>query len=370
MRILTHVLVAVLMVAGCTVASADCAWPNKTNGDSFNVAFPDTASTYWSYPYHLAEGENIELSGKFIKGRYFSFNTYTPLGVSLGGIHDSEITTDATGGWHVRLRAATDITDTVNTMAGTAPGCRSGWGVLIYRVYVPDNPQDEMAGTPLPQIIRHEGNESRELTPCANPGHSLLAEAIIRLFGPRANERVKPEPVFLRPKSDEGFFPNRDIKYLAALTEWEPGRLVVIRGKAPTSPGTRQGAPLTGTTQVRYWSFCTNEYRKPWPVNDCVPDFGVKRNEQGEYVIVVSTPGDRPGNATPENGVTWLDWGENDGIGIILYRHMLPATDFTQTIQRVQPGASGREVMEEYYPEARYCGKADFEKQGAACGKP
>ena len=45
-----------------------------------------------------------------------------------------------------------------------------------------------------------------------------------------------------------------------------------MRGKAPTFPDTRAGQPVTGNEQVRYWSMCTNEYRKPYPVSFCKRD--------------------------------------------------------------------------------------------------
>lgn len=41
-----------------------------------------------------------------------------------------------------------------------------------------------------------------------------------------------------------------------------------------------------------------------------IMDDEIVLNENREYVIVFSSPEDRPNNAKAENGVTWVDWGQ------------------------------------------------------------
>jgi hypothetical protein len=339
-------------------AHADCAWPIKATKEDLNVAFPDTASTYWSYRHHVRPGMQIEISGAPIRGRYFSLNTYSYGGENLDGVADTDLGMGpgvTAGTWKVVLRGGVRPGGEPGVLAGTPPGRRSGRGVLMYRVYVPADGRDPLAGAPLPTLTVRDGDEVTTLAACREPGGSRLVEWYIRLFAPPATEPVRTPPVFGRPQSAEGFFPNRDNKYLAALTTWQPGRVVVVEGKAPAVPA-----------DLRYWSFCSNEYRKPYPVAACLYDAEVTTSVERNYTFVVSTPEDRPANAVREAGVNWLPWGDTDEVNILLLRNMLPAKDFTHAVQRVTPGTKGDEVMGPYYPQAKYCSKGSFERAGAA----
>lgn len=352
-------LAALVLILTPAAASAECAWPVMANRETLNVAFPDTASTYWSYRYRVRPGTEIEISGQPITGRYFSLNTYSYRGVNLDGVSDAELGA-APGGatapaaWRVVLRGGVKPGAQPGVLAATADADERGFGVLIYRVYVPDDPADPQAGAPLPTITIRRGGEAEVLQTCEHPGGSLLVELFLRAFAPRPTEKLNAEPIFIRPESAEGFFPNRDNKYLAALTSWEPGRVAVVRGRAPAVPG-----------DVRYWSFCSNEYRLPYPVTACRYDGQVTLDTQGNYTFVVSTEADRPANATPEAGVNWLPWGDTDEVNILLVRNMLPAPGFAHAIQKVTPGARGEVVMGAFYPQAWYCTRERFEKMGA-----
>jgi len=57
-----------------------CAWATRADKATLNVAYPDTAATYWALSYRLAPGERIELDGTLPDARYFSFITYRPAG--------------------------------------------------------------------------------------------------------------------------------------------------------------------------------------------------------------------------------------------------------------------------------------------------
>ncbi|MER6314797.1 hypothetical protein ABT237_13635 [Streptomyces sp. NPDC001581] len=121
---------------------------------------------------------------------------------------------------------------------------------------------------------------------------------------------------------------------------------------------------------------CNNIYAKPYPVAACAADYQTTLDSAGRYTYVVSTPADRPGNATTANDVTWLAWGTNL-IGrpaprdLLLMRNMLPAPGFTHAVQNVPPDGNpdtARDVMGAYYPEAVYCSTTLFEVGGAdAC---
>lgn len=357
-KLLTSLAAAVLLFAPVT-ASAECAWPVMANRETLNVAFPDTASTYWSYRYRVRPGTEIEISGQPIRGRYFSLNTYSYRGVNLDGVADAELGA-APGGatapaaWRVILRGGVRPGAQPGVLAATADAADSGFGVLIYRVYVPDDAADALAGAPLPTLTIRRDGEAEVLEACEHPGRSLLVELFLRAFAPRPTEPVRARPVFIRPASAEGFFPNRDNKYLAALTTWAPGRVAVVRGKAPAVPD-----------DLRYWSFCSNEYRLPYPVVACHYDRQVTLDAQGNYTFVISRAADRPANATREAGVNWLPWGSTEEVNILLLRNMQPATEFAHAIQRVTPGERGAKVMGAYYPQVWYCTRERFERHGA-----
>lgn len=333
---------------GAAVAG-ECAWPIKADRETLNVAYPDTASTYWSHRYRLRPGESIGIEGRPVAGRYFSLNTYDYRGRSLDGLADVDLgagpgtVTEPGRTWRVVLRGGIAPGQEPGLLAATAGEADAGRGVLIYRVYDPDDPDDATAGAPLPTLVARSGDKVLPLKPCPDPGGSRLVRLFIRLFGPAATEAVPPEPVFLRPASAEGFFPNRDNKYLAALLIWEPGRVAVVRGRLPQIP-----------EDMRYWSFCVGEYRKPYPVVACLRDEEVHVDADGQYTFMISTPQDRPAGVAAGDA-QWLPWGDTAEVGVLLIRNMLPAADFAHAVQRVRPGETGADVMGPYYPRVSYC---------------
>jgi hypothetical protein len=142
----------------------------------------------------------------------------------------------------------------------------------------------------------------------------------------------------------------------------------VIRGRAPTFPDTRAGARITRRDQVRYWSFCTNQYAKPYRTSACRNDARVATVD-GSYTIVVSTREDRPEGLGSRRGVTWLPWGSTRVPSLILMRQMLPADDYAEAAANLAPGQPAVAVMGEYAPRAVYCSTTTFARGGAtACG--
>ncbi len=102
--------------------------------------------------------------------------------------------------------------------------------------------------------------------------------------------------------------------YLTRMLQLGPGKVYVITGRMPTFPQTREGEATMSGGEVRYWSI--NQYgrgeddRYETAVNyNSLMDDEVMLNEDREYVIVYSTAENKPDNAVPENGVTWMDWG-------------------------------------------------------------
>ncbi len=386
-------------------AGAPCAWPTIANRAVNNIAYPDTNATYWVLTYRLAPGENLELRGTFPQARYLSFITYGPSGGEIGVLTDRDILPDPGSSnpfapatrnsgpkrrYRVQVRsAASSATNTVSAVAaastttavataaavrplGTGKDGAAGVvaGTLIYRVYVPDRATDPTGGGGLPAVtlLRSDGTRTSYAT-CAKQGKSPNGEAIVRKNGPATDRPAPSEPVFIRPESNgNNLYPNSDNVYVATITHYEPGRLVVVRGHAPTFPDTRAGAVISGQEQVRYWSMCTNEYRKPYPVSACVADESVKLDVDGNYVFVVSTRAERPANATAANGVTWLDWSSTKVDMLLLLRNMLASPDFAESAIKLAPGALATSTMGIYAPSGTYCPVATFAQGGpAAC---
>ncbi|MGZ6515689.1 MAG: hypothetical protein ACXVD8_12320, partial [Actinomycetota bacterium] len=242
-----------------------------------------------------------------------------------------------------------------------------------YRVYLPQAAGDPTGRAPLPSVVDVHADGTRVAVPtCAHAGANPAATNIVNHNGPATNTPAPTQPTFIRPKRNAtNLYPDPDNIYLATIAHYIRGRVVVVRGKAPTFPNTSAGHPVRGTEQVRYWSLCTNEYRKPYPVSFCVPDQDVALDARGYYTFVISAAAERPANATTANAITWLDWGSTTVDNLLLMRQMLPRSTDPQSAANVQPGALASSTMGPYAPRGVYCAAQTFAQRGlAGCGVP
>lgn len=361
-------------------AGIACAWATKADGSTFNVAYPDATATYFGTKYTLLSGQRLVLSGTYPYARYISLHTYNLQGNDVDHLADVDIAPDpgsdnpftdpgastdpAQRRWTATISPDAPASDGDNLM--TTPVV----GSVVLRVYVPDDAADPTGGVPLPVLsVRNPDGSVRALPTCSTQAPDQAILDLINAFGPATDIPPSSPPVFRRPLNVAGLYPNRDNAYLASIVEHTPGDVVVVRGTAPTTPDTQSGVSPATPSQLRYWSFCTNEYRKPYPVSDCVIDADAELDAGGAYTIVVSTPEDRPANATAANGITWVDWGSTSVNMLMAFRHMLPADGFAENVFNVAPGQSASEVMGAYTPVAATCPTATFESGGAAaCG--
>ena len=381
--------VAAVGLAACSTlnpsAGISCAWGLKASKDSFNVAYPDATATYFGTKYALGSGQKLVLSGTFPFARYISLHTYGLSGTDYDHIADSAIVPDAGSDnpftnvvasgdpahrkWTVTIDPAAPPIDgaAANNTIGTP-----AVGSVFLRVYVPNNPLDQAGGVPLPDmkvVDSATGATTAALPTCSAPAPDTSLVDLVNAFGPPTDVPPSDPPVFKRPATVAGIYPNRDNAYLASIAAYQPGKVIVVRGKAPTTPDTQAGQSPATPSQLRYWSFCTNEYRKPYPVSFCAVDHEAPVDGSGYYTIVVSTPAERPSNATLANGITWVDWGSTSTNLLMAFRHMLPDAAFTETVKNVAPGQLASAVMGVYTPVAVTCPIATFESGGAtACG--
>ncbi len=128
-----------------------------------------------------------------------------------------------------------------------------------------------------------------------------------------------PAPANYEPSATSATYVN----YLLRGMSLEAGKVVVLTGRLPTTPRTRGGEASMTAAQARYWSL--TGYSTPTlgetidlafnpnavtgiPVQSIMDDEFVT-DSQNRFVLVLSRPQDRPGNATAQSGVTWLNWG-------------------------------------------------------------
>ena len=394
---------------------ATCFWegpisterPSTRGFDGRNFNFPEESATYWLARFSLPAGTTLRVRGEFPHGRYMSLNAYSD-GSPTDSLSDIAIAADP---GHVNpfvLGARRDRRErswTVNVVGEAVPSGERAENTLYarpqpgqaielaYRVYEPDYSYDLTGGTGLPaiELVRADGSVARGEEACAEindadrsiPVQTVPAEtwrAATRCreghpaFDPVRWERFFnlnyatlsvpadcTEAGFLArrqaaPEQQGGLYSNKDTSYVFTHLSRTFGEVVVLTGRLPSFPATRDGQRFMADGQLRFWSLCTGESRVTVRTPDCLAD--------------------RPGNARAECGMTWLDWGEagdgagNPDYGLLIMRNMLVSKDFAQAIQNVpRPGAEAQ-TMGPYLPQAIYASKAAIEARGCAKAAP
>lgn len=258
---------------------------------------------------------------------------------------------------------------------------------LVYRVYAADSTYDRTGGAEVPSVTLVAPNgTTRKLQPCPFADtDSSLANLILLLrvngFTDAANflQGVLMAADQLRfdagsctgqqpPVSLEfaiatlgaDFFPNPQTTYLETSGFcFQPGKAVVVTGRAPVFPDTYSGAPVfdpappfnNASIQLRYWSMCNNNREIPYAVVGCKADFETAIQNTGSqnqpiytYTYIVSADL-APPDWLPEN-TNWLPWGATDIAKNLIFRGILPQDPFALT--------------NDYYPHAVFCDVANF----------
>jgi F5/8 type C domain len=130
-------------------------------------------------------------------------------------------------------------------------------------------------------------------------------------FQPSPSARIEPHATT-----------NNYISYVGRALTVPPGKIAVLTGKMPTFPSTRNGEAIMQRGQVRYWSICgiDQDPLSPLPATTvhAISDDDVTLDDQRNYMIVYSRDSDRPANATTQNGVSWVDWGTQSYLGVLM----------------------------------------------------
>jgi hypothetical protein len=418
-----------------------CSWWAKTTPETLNVAFPDAAATYWTTPFYAEPGLEIKIEGTYPDARYMSFNVYDEAGGSFetngvpSGIADYQIAPDAGsvnpfqtegeagGSFAVTLSGAAKPGD-ANALPlapeGEAGGTTAPLGFLLYRVYLPTGGNGTVR---LPKLTFVRNGQPVTLPRCPSPSGKLVAAAKSKLAAtkvaqwfatkvgtkptgrllkavlkvgkalkggdegtqPCRGSECPPAMKFFRAsaESTNSFFPNVNNAYVSALIRPVPGRVIVVRGKAPTTPSGTSPVPWPQAgLQLRYFSLCDNVYRSPWPVvanptaaggteYGCSADFETKLDRRGEYAYVVGRPSQR--EAIEKAGGTFipLSTTQPHARQVLIFRNMLPNESFTHAVQNAPADASpegAAKAMGLYYPRAYRCTLTEFEAGAPACG--
>lgn len=178
------------------------------------------------------------------------------------------------------------------------------------------------------------------------------------------------------------------INYLQRGFSIKKDYVIVLTGKLPTFPDTRNSAKEMTKAQCRYFSFTTYDADFPFAKlpgleQSSVMDDEIKIDDERKYMIVYSRVEDKPTNATANNNVTWVNYGNTCTQAITLrWMSVGPDWAFDKTPNETnlpwnkviwsatQYDSSLIELNNHtgflgwYLPQVHYMSKKDFEKLG------
>jgi len=406
-----------------------CFWtgPFERKNPKTNVAFPGTEITYWAAKFVTPPGSKLTLKGRFPYARYSSLNSYDNDGASQTSLPDRRIKADA-GSTNPSIpgsnRRATKRSYTVDVLGEAPPSSPAGntlyakptpdgYQVVIYRVYVPDEkPKRDLAGgtgVPEPLLTLADGrqlsgqdlcNEMNAIhyfpsttmplenydnlvnwkgkNPAINPAENPLQfsrywnlqNAVARYK--TAKDQADAWRIF--PNYTGTQYDNSDARYMTSAFSTTFGKVVVLKGKLPTTPRTLSGQRKMSSGQLVLWDMCVIQSLYTTKTWDCVFDeqLPLRGGKKRQYTIVISSRKDRPRNAKNRCGVYWMSTDpEGDGagrlnIGQLLTRNVLPARSFKRSSWAVPTPfpADAIRTMGSYYPKGTYTSKKRFERTG------
>lgn len=414
-----------------------CSWWLKTTPQTANVAFPDAAATYWTTPFKVEPGTSIQVDGTYPDARYMSFNVYdsafgsfTTNGLSsgladylispaTGSVNPFQTAGSPGGAFTLTLSgdAQPGQADTLPLAPSTATSGQLGY--LVFRVYLPNGGNDTVT---LPKLTLIQNGVSTPLSGCsartrtevagatsstasavagslaagtgstadgsttaAVRGLSSTTSSASSSTAPCRGSACPPELKFFRAKASttNGFFPNVDNAYVSALFRPRSGTVIVVRGRAASSPSGDSPVPWPQTgLSLRYWSLCNNIYRKPWPVvanplpggkvqYGCAADDATKLDSRGRYAFVVAPESARAAVRAAGGTFIPLSATQPRARQILIFRNMLPNSAFTHAVQDVAEDgkpSSAAKTMGAYYPRAYRCTLAQFAAKSPRCG--
>jgi len=385
-----------------TLPTPTCAWQFEWSPLGMGNWLLADAANRWPYMPIDANWQQLTIKGAFPKARFFSLAVYDNAPVSTGlsdHLFDAQIVPDQ-GDPSAYTVTVTRGSETGNNLLHLHAD--TGW--LVYRIYLPNEGVGTLGGVPLPEITVTHANGSVTMLPsCQVFNRQSELTQLQPLFVPPQLEYPMADPSIFPPVPDRIWFgaiqdpppsllPNPDQKYMFSffMPEYEPGRLLVVRGKMPGFPDTYHGRPVSQpahgfkNVQLRSWGACLAELVSPLPITGCATDVNTPLDGHGFYTIVVSNDVLRP-EWLPHD-VVWIPWGDEKMVPKFMFvRNLLASDDFGQSVQSavaqgcgvnfsfpipptqeqtMTSGQCAQAVMGDYYPEAAWCDKSTFIHRG------
>ena len=180
------------------------------------------------------------------------------------------------------------------------------------------------------------------------------------------------------------------LSYLVRPIALGENKVIVLTGKLPDYPRTRNGEPVMEKGDVRYFSVTHqqgsgglgNSIYTSVPHGSLMDD-EIVVNEDNEYIIVFSRERERPKNARKENGVTWQEWGSSSRqVFVIRWMNIIPEWYLPEyapdehnipwstgawsqnTYDKSLVGENRPGVLGLYHPVIHYMTKKEFEALG------
>ncbi len=169
-------------------------------------------------------------------------------------------------------------------------------------------------------------------------------------------------------------------------------RILILTGKLPTFPSTKNAEQIMQPSQVRYFAISGIDYcpSSPAPAATVfsVSDNEILIDEDRNYIICISDIESRPENATAANGITWVDFGKQKQVLLLLritsvfpeWSFQFSPSENNLTWQNSHPAGSEFDknltgmnnhygFMKCYLPRITYLNKLEFEELGTGITK-
>lgn len=363
---------AILLAAACFWHAPD------------NLPLPETKTVYLRGDFELHPGERLRLDGAFPHARQFGVNVHArPSNATLASVMDTELAAQPGHGNPFRPGARRDGRDrrwALEIAPAEPVGLREGilglgmspeapfQGRLLLRIYLPDAAYPG-GGVAMPTVRKRSARGEWEQLGGECPSTSDLPRR--QLPGPTRLPEAPgdvSDPIDWRGSATPAgttqadLLVNRDNAYAYAMIDLSRGDVLLLEGRAPRSPRTRDGARTMGRGDVRYWSICAYVH----PSNRtaaCLADEDVPIDRRGMYRIVVAPAERRPKNAQASCGMAFLP-APGPSEGLLILRHLAPAPDFRHTPLHVPEGKDASAALGAFEPVGRYRSIRDVEDLG------
>ena len=326
----------------------NCGWSINYPADA-NYSWPDTYASYFVQSALLRYGDEIVLTGRDPKARYWSIQSYNYGDREvIDSVNDEQVKRVGKGSkrtWTVTVSTKKSRPGDSRLQGGDPYVVGTPFSfdndstkltVIIYRVY--RSGTSTASGGPLPTVtLKHADGRVERLKTCNSQQIGAPSNPVVLDAQPGIPDQFA--------RADGGrFYPSYDTSYLVAERTYDPDKVLVVTGRAPSVP-----------KDMRYWSLCQNINESPLPVVDCVSDADISLTK-GRYTIAVVTPDQVPvSERSMYPGVTFVEWGEPTADGAyrpatLIFRNILPKPAFKFSAAKVPLNALATTTMGEYAP--------------------